>query len=88
MRYTKTVAAAAGLALAAMILAWCPPAEAGTGSTPQLDTLCTHPAFVASAPTVRVNGGDPISMPLIGLRAHNSYCASSNFVNPADYGTA
>lgn len=75
MKYALLVAGVVGIGAALGLSA---PASAETGTHPHLDNLCTHPAFAAPA----VNG-----LPLVGLRAHNDYCSSSEFVHPADYGS-
>lgn len=59
-------------------------ASAETGKNPQLDQLCTHLAFVAPAPVFIING-TKVTGQLVGLRAKNDYCTSSDFVSPSDW---
>lgn len=73
------IGAAAGLGL--------PKAHAETGTHPHLDILCYNPAFASSGPTSTLNGGDPIKVPLVGLRAQNDYCSGPDVVLPPDYGS-
>lgn len=65
-----------------------PEAQAGTGTSTQLDSLCSHPAFAAqNTPKVGINGATPTGQPLVGIRKNNAYCTSDSFVNPPDYGS-